>query len=482
MPRSNQPAPTKPTTAPQPETPAVNRRGFIQGMAAAAASAALATRLHAEDNAADTAKESPATPSTPASLPKNPLKRFPILLSDSPGFISAREAALDVLKPTQAELETGLRIHYESLVFDTYGFAPRAALDRKKLAAAIEAGASDLELQDMQEDMSMTRAATVPEERAELRHAFECAGVTCIFENAGEESQDPEVLLKRLARHTYLTDMCRDVLNRAVTPDDIEATHREGKHCLYLTGNGIPLAQQWVTVEEELAPVRIFFQLGIRMMHLTYNRRNMLGDGCAEPANGGISDLGRHAIAELNRQGVIVDVAHSGWRTSLEAAQASSKPMVASHTTCTALHHHIRSKPDEVIKAICDSGGMIGICCIPYFLGGSGDIAALLDHIDHVAKKFGVDHVGIGTDVAYSSRHQDTTTKLPPRAKRRTRFAALWPPESRGSGRYPRAASIAWAAWPMFTVGLVQRGYSEEDIRKILGGNMMRVCREALKV
>lgn len=477
MPRPTKPTPTEPTsTAQQPETPAVNRRGFMQGVAAAAAASALATSLRAGENGSESGKGAAG-----AAPRKTPPKRFPIMLSDAPGFISAREAALDILKPTQAQLETGLRLHYESLVFDTYGFAPRAALDRKKLAAAIEAGASDLELQDMQEDMSMTRAATVPEERAELRHAFECAGVTCIFENAGEESQAPEILLKRLARHTYLTDMCPDVLNRAITPDDIEATHREGKHCLYLTGNGIPLAQQWVTVQEELAPIRIFFQLGIRMMHLTYNRRNMLGDGCAEPANGGISDLGREAIAELNRQGVIVDVAHSGWQTSLEAAKASSKPMVASHTTCTALNNHIRSKPDEVIKAICDTGGMVGICCIPRFLGGEGDITALLDHIDHVAKKFGVDHVGIGTDVAYRSRLDDTSVKLPPRNKRRTRFAALWPPSSLG-GRFPRSTSIAWAAWPMFTVGLVQRGYSEEDIRKILGGNMMRVCREALKV
>ncbi len=462
----------------------MNRRGFIQGIAAAAAASAMVGPLRAAKDGSDSTSNGSKDKDAGgqgASARKVQSDRFPILLSDSPGIIAAREAALDVLKPSQAELETGLRLHYESLVFDTYGFAPRAALDREKLAALIEAGASSREIQDCQEDMMMTRAATVPEEREEMRHAFECAGVTCIFQNAGEESQDPETLLKRLARHSYLTDMARDVLNRATLPEDIEATHREGKHCLYLTGNGVPLAQQWVTVEEELAFVRIYFQLGIRMMHLTYNRRNMLGDGCAEPANGGISDLGRAAIAEMNRVGVIVDVAHSGWRTSLEAAQASSKPMVASHTTCAELNHHIRAKPDEVIKAICDTGGLVGICCIPNFLGGSADIAALLDHIDHVVKKFGVDHVGIGTDVAYRSRHDDTSVKLPPRPKRRPRFASLWPPGSLG-GRFPRAASIAWAAWPMFTVGLVQRGYREDDIRKILGGNMMRVCREALKV
>ena len=100
---------------------------------------------------------------------------------------------------------------------------------------------------------------------------------------------------------------------KAVTPEDIVAAKHDDRHCLYFTGNGVPLPQRWESTEEELGYVRLFYQLGIRMMHLTYNRRNMLGDGCAEPANAGISDFGRAAIAEMNRVGVIVDVAHSGW-------------------------------------------------------------------------------------------------------------------------------------------------------------------------
>jgi membrane dipeptidase len=157
--------------------------------------------------------------------------------------------------------------------------------------------------------------------------------------------------------------MLRSEVSKAVVPADIEAAKRNGRRCLYFTGNGIPLTQEWNTPEDELANVRIFFQLGIRMMHLTYQRRNMIGDGCGEPGNAGLSDFGQTAIRELNRQGIIPDCAHSGWRTSLEAAKASGKPVVASHSTCAALHPHIRSKPDEVIRAIADSGGYIGICC-----------------------------------------------------------------------------------------------------------------------
>jgi membrane dipeptidase len=386
-----------------------------------------------------------------------------------------------VLKPTRAQLEHGLQLHRQSLVFDAYGFAPRAALDGAALAALAEAGASDRELQDAQEEMGMIRAVNVAAERAEFAEALRAAGVTCIFQNAGEEGNDPLRLIKRLARFTHLTDRLPDTLARATRPEDIQAARAAGKHCLYLTGNGVPLALDELTVEEELRFVRVFYQLGIRMMHMTYNRRNLLGDGCAEPANGGISDLGRAAIAEMNRAGVIVDVAHSGWRTSLETAKASQKPMVASHTVCDGLNHHIRAKPDEVIRAICDAGGLIGICCIPNFLGGSGDIAALVDHIDYAVKRFGVQHVAIGTDVAHASQHTSAPeANAPSRGRRRTRFAALWPPGALG-GHWPRAASLGWTNWPLFTVGLVQRGHSDEAIRQILGGNMLRVCGEALK-
>jgi membrane dipeptidase len=343
----------------------------------------------------------------------------------------ARQIALDVLKPSRRDLEHGLELHADSVVFDVYGFAPRAAVDGEAIREAVEAGASAIELKDMREDMSMTRYVTDPAERAEFKTAWEASGVTCIFQNAGEEGQDPMRLIKRLAHFTYATDMMRDFLAKAVTPERIEAAKRESRHCLYFSGNGVPLRQHWVSVEDELRYVRIFFQLGIRMMHLTYQRRNMIGDGCGETSDAGLSDFGRAAVAEMNRVGVIVDVAHCGWQTSLDAAKVSQKPMVASHTTCAALHRHIRSKPDEVIRAIVDTGGLVGICCVPAFLGGTGDVAALLDHVDHVARKFGVDHAAIGTDAAYTSRNAAAENKkIPSLPRGRKEFRSLWPDDA----------------------------------------------------
>jgi len=399
----------------------------------------------------------------------------------NPQIQHARDVALAILKPSAAELERGLRLHAESIVFDSYGFSPRAAIDGDLLAATIEAGASPQEIEDLQEDMTMTRYVTDPAEQQEYQSAWQASGVTCIFQNAGQECQDPLRLIKRLARFSFATDLMRDFVAKAAVPADVEAAKAAGRRALYMTGNGIPLTQEWVTKEDELAYVKIFFQLGIRMMHLTYQRRNMIGDGCGETSNAGLSDFGLTAIAEMNRIGVIPDCAHSGWQTSLEAAKVSSRPVVASHSTCTAIHPHIRSKPDEVIRAIVESGGYIGICCIPRFLHGAGDISALLDHIQYVTKHFGVDHVAIGTDVAYSSQNfAQENRKLPKRARSREPFRSLWPKDDFAETA-EMTASLAWTNWPLFTVGLVQRGYSDDDIRKIIGGNVMRVAKESLK-
>ncbi|NND32476.1 MAG: dipeptidase [Saprospiraceae bacterium] len=387
----------------------------------------------------------------------------------------ARDIALSILKPSKKDLEHGLELHANSVVFDTYGFMPRAGYDGAKIADAIAQNASVLEINDLQEDHHMTRCVDVPEERDEFVEAFAASGVTCLFQNAGEESNSVQVLLKRLARFTYVTDMMPDFAKKGLLSGDALDAKSANRHLLYFSGNGVPMPLDMVSLEEELRYIRVFYQLGIRMMHLTYNRRNLIGDGCGEPTDAGLSDFGRAVVQEMNRVGVLIDIAHSGWQTSLEAAQLSDRSIVASHTTCAAIHEHIRSKPDKVIKAIADKEGYIGICCIPRFLGGTGSIADMMKHIDYVAKKYGPEYVGIGTDVVYVSRHApEQNRKIPERPKGRIRWEALWPPDDFKETQLMRK-SMAWTNWPLFTVGLVQMGYSDVDIQKIIGGNALRV-------
>jgi membrane dipeptidase len=399
----------------------------------------------------------------------------------NPTIDQPREIALALLKPTQAQIERAWELHFASVVFESYGFAPRFAVDGDAINQAMTDGASADEISDLREAMMMNRGAVNERERTEFFDAFRAAGVTCIFQNAGEEGNEPMRLIKRLAHFTKATDLMKPALSKVVNAADVPALKKAGHIGLCFTGNGVPLHMRWESVRDEMRYIRIFHELGIRMMHLTYNRRNPIGDGAGEPHDGGLSDFGRAVVAEMNKAGVIVDVAHSGWASAADAAMASAKPMVASHTTCAEIYKHFRGKPDDVIKAICDTDGLVGMCCIPRFLGGKGDITALLDHLDHVIGKFGVRHAAIGCDVAYVSRFEkEERAKIRKRADGSTplggggRWEHLWPKDNFETTP-EMEQSIAWTNWPLFTLGMVMRGHSDEAIRQVLGGNVMRV-------
>lgn len=394
---------------------------------------------------------------------------------------TAREAGLAVLQPSQRDLDYGLALHKESLVVESYGLGHHAPLEPEILNQAFENGASEIEYQDLAEEMIMTGWLRESRFREEYQQAWDATGVTCLFINAGEEGNNSLRLLKRLSRYVALTDAMPDLLTRAVSVQGILQAHADGKRAICLTGNGLPLTGNTVSVPDELRNLQIFANLGVRMMHLTYNRRNLLADGCAEPSNAGLSDFGREAIRQMNRLGIIIDVAHSGWQTCLEAARVSSRPIVISHSAIWNLNEHVRCKTDEVIQAVVDGGGTMGITNIPAFLGGSGNLSAMLDHLDYVIQKFGPDAVTIGMDSVYRSRWAaEAESALQTRPARRARWENFWPPGDKLSdpawNQPAKILSMASTNWPLVTVGLVQRGHSDETIRKVIGGNMLRVA------
>ena len=388
-----------------------------------------------------------------------------------------RNIALQMLNPSAKDLEHGLELHKNSLVFDAYGFMPLCGGRSAREEELIAAGASRDEIHYADEMHHMVEGFHDPQIRKLLKETWEYGGVDCIFQNCGEESNDVERLIKRLGNYTRTIDYCTEVYERCSFPEKLEEIRARGNKALYITTNGVPISSKFVSADENLHLVESFFNLGVRMMHLTYNRRNLMGDGCAEAANAGLSDFGRMAIAEMNRVGVIPDVAHSGQQTSLEAALCSKKPVVASHSTAGKFSTHYRAKCDEVIEAIKKTNGYIGICCYPAFLQGRKNINALIDHIDYVAKTFGVDHVAIGTDRGATLSEYVWSENMP---KNRKIWEQYWVAPGTGDNAPDDFGSLAWTNWPLFTVGLVMRGYSDSDIQKIIGGNVMRVCKETL--
>ena len=387
--------------------------------------------------------------------------------------------ALDILQPSQKDLEHGLELHRNSYVFDAYGFTPSGGGKNTRLDELIRQNASRDELKYAAEEFRMNESFKDPDMCKLLADAWETAGVDCVFQNSGVEGNDIENLLKRLGAFTAVTDRLNGFYERAVFPDQLAGIRERGHKALYMTTNGVPVSAKGISPAESLLHISVFFNLGVRMMHLTYNRRNLIGDGCAETANAGLSDFGRQVVKEMNRVGVIPDVAHSGQRTSLDAALCSEKPVVASHAVAGGLSTHYRAKSDEVIRAIKKTNGYVGICAHPWFLQGDMNIKAFLDHIEYVARTFGIDHVAIGTDHGTSLAPVETAETMPG-------FRPIWeqywthPGDVDGTMTMDQYNSVAWTNWPLFTVGLVQRGFSDDEIRKIIGGNVLRVCRETL--
>ena len=385
--------------------------------------------------------------------------------------------ALDILRPTEKELEHGLELHRNSFVFDAYGFNPTAGGRDERLDEMIRQNASRDELTYTREEFRMNQAYKNPEMQKRLAEVWEHAGVDCIFQNAGLEGNDIEILLRRLGSYTALTDRLTSFYERAVFPEQLPEIRKRGHKALYLTTNGVPISSKAISASESLIHISVFFNLGVRMMHLTYNRRNLIGDGCAETADAGLSDFGRMVIAEMNRVGVIPDVAHSGQRTSLEAALCSKKPVVASHAAAGHLSSHDRAKSDAVIEAIKKTNGYVGICAHPWFLQHEMNIKTFIDHIEYIARTFGADHVAIGTDHGFGLAKTEIEGTVP---KNRPIWEQYWthPEDVEGNMTKEQYNSVAWTNWPLFTVGLVQRGFSDDEIRKIIGGNVLRVCRD----
>jgi membrane dipeptidase len=235
-----------------------------------------------------------------------------------------------------------------------------------------------------------------------------------------------------------------DTLLLATTAADVERAKAEGKVSGVLSLEGAE------ALEGDLAMLRTFYRLGLRALGLTWNFRNRAADGLAEiRTGGGLTEFGAALVREANRLGVILDVAHlapAGVRDVLELSEA---PVVASHANARALCDHPRNLTDEQLDGIAASGGLVAVTYVPAFLASPPEDASLeqvLDHVDYIVKAIGVDHVGLGSD-----------------------FDGF-------DGVLPGLEDVLHL--PALTAGLVARGYSDEKVGKILGGNYLRVFRQ----
>lgn len=283
-----------------------------------------------------------------------------------------------------------------------------------------------------------------------------------------------EAIIRDLARWDREVRSHPEVFARVESVSDLSAATEAGRLGLIF---GL---QDGVAFEDDLSRLDVLAQLGVRIVQLTYNQRNLIGDGCLESDDAGLSRAGRAAVERLNGLQLLIDLSHCGRRTTLDALAASSQPVAFTHTGCAAIYDHPRSKTDAQLRALAEKGGVAGIYFMPY-LRPSGQAMAedVIRHIEHAVQVAGEDHVGIGTDLemspvvltpAFVKTHREVT-----QARIRTGIAApgdaedvyLFVPDLNFPRRLLSLADL-----------LLKRGHPASRVEKILGGNFVRLFTE----
>ncbi|MFC7050925.1 dipeptidase, partial [Emcibacter nanhaiensis] len=219
--------------------------------------------------------------------------------------------------------------------------------------------------------------------------------------------------------------------------------------------------------------VDLFRSMGQMVSQLTYNSRNRIGNGATERVDGGISDFGVSIIEGMNKAGMLVDVSHCGDKTTLDAFELSKKPVAITHSNCRALNDHPRLKTDDAIVKMAAQGGVMGVTAVRMFVRDREPttVEHVVDHIDHVVKLTSIDHVGIGTDSdlwGYDDLPREQNESMQSKYKASYKFR-----EKLDTDAMDHPGKIY-----DLTEALIRRGYSDDNIRAILGGNFKRMLGE----
>ncbi|MFB6300124.1 MAG: dipeptidase [Halobacteriales archaeon] len=228
-------------------------------------------------------------------------------------------------------------------------------------------------------------------------------------------------------------------------------------------------------IENELDRLDVLYGLGVRTLGVTYSEANALGTGLAEPHDGGLTNFGHDAVERMNKLGILIDCSHASDQTTLDVCEASSEPVILSHNGAQSLLPIQRLDPDEVLEAVADTGGVIGIQAAPHTTSspenGRHSIESVMDHFEYIKDLVGIGHVTFGPDAFYGDHvalHLDVFEK----------DLSQFPDWVETDITHVKGVDNPTEGWHNFIRALVDRGYADEEIEKVLGGNTLRVLRE----
>lgn len=243
-------------------------------------------------------------------------------------------------------------------------------------------------------------------------------------------------------------------------------------------------AQNCSPIEDDIDMIAVMRRLGLMIMQLTYNNQSLLAAGCYEPEDSGVSRFGRQAIEEMNRVGMIIDMSHSSERSTLDAIELSSRPVIISHANPASFHPAKRNKSDKVLKAIAESGGLLGFSVYPFHLKDGPDctLESFCNMVADTADLMGIDHIGIGTDLCQGQPQSVLDWMRNGRWSKAMDFGE----GNKNNAGWPRP--LAWFQdnrdFPAIIEGLKRKGFTETEVEKIMGLNwlnQLNVGTQALK-
>ncbi|MGB4138145.1 MAG: membrane dipeptidase [Microbacterium sp.] len=293
-------------------------------------------------------------------------------------------------------------------------------------------------------------------------------GVTAVNHTVCEPYAGTVDALRQFRRTREWIQQHADEVELALTPADVRAAKENGREAIVLG------PQDTEMIGADLDLLGVFHDLGMRFLQLTYQRQNLIGAGCGEAEEVGLSHLGRDFIAEMNALGIVVDVSHCSQRTGRDAMERSERPVVVTHAFCDALSPHIRAKSDDFIRALGAQGGVMGITTLSGFLyypdepRRRPDLKRFAEHVAHAVDLAGVESVAVATDYE-ETLYQDAYEKSAV-----TSMVGGWGWQER------RAVGMEdGSCFPNITQALMDQGFSDEEVRLILGENWLRVWEKA---
>lgn len=306
----------------------------------------------------------------------------------------------------------------------------------------------------------------------EMVRNAQTSGITAVNLTIGGGT--PEQVFQSMARWERDIDRHPDVLMKIRTTSDLRMAKQQRKLGL------IYGFQDGVGIGTDLTRVALYHTFGLRIVQLTYNVRNMFGDGCLQPENGGLTPLGRQLVEALNARGITVDLAHCGQRTTAEAIEHSSRPVAISHSGCRAINDVPRSKLDTDLKRMADKGGVIGIYLMPFLtMNGQPTSDDVIRHIEHAINVCGEDHVGIGSDLSITPHVVDEEYMRIHRTfvESRIRAGVAAPGEDPEVPMFVTDLNTS-RRMEQIAEKLLARKHSEARVEKIIGQNFVRLMHD----